>query len=183
MREENRYEKLYTQLLTYVEQIHQRNKRRIRCGLISLIALPVLLIVLLLMTGSSKVVFLIIWIIAMFIVAAYLISVEYLDDRIQKKLVEVSESEQEFDDLLDLNPDRFQPLQTLEARIRPLAGRIELPVAQRKQLRTSRPGAETASVGEAGPAAPESETAPVDESSPAAPETPELPNDRKDGAL
>lgn len=143
MGEDNRYEKLYTQLLTYVEQLHQSNKRRIRRGLISLIALPVLLIVLLLMTDSSRVVFLIIWIIAMFLVAAYLISIEYLDDHIQKKLVELSESEQEFDDLLDLNPERFQPLQTLEARIRPLAGRLELPVSQLKQLRVAKPEAET----------------------------------------
>ena len=53
-------------------------------GLIFLVILPVILGLVLWITGSSKIVFLIIWILCMFALCAYLISVEYLDDSMQR---------------------------------------------------------------------------------------------------
>ena len=51
---------LYGKLLMYAEQVHQDNKRRIKNGLISLIVIPFVLVGILLLTDSSRIVFLII---------------------------------------------------------------------------------------------------------------------------
>lgn len=107
MREAGRdrqYERLYTQLLARAEQLHQSNKRRIRRGLIGLIVLPFILCFILWVTGSSKIVFLIVWVIIMFVMSAYLITIEYIDDFVQKTLNEMSEKETDFGDLLDREP-------------------------------------------------------------------------------
>ena len=58
---------LYGKLLMYAEQVHQDNKRRIKNGLISLIVIPFVLVGILLLTDSSRIVFLIIWIAARWI--------------------------------------------------------------------------------------------------------------------
>ena len=94
------YEQLYSQLLERGETLHESNKKRIRRGLILLVLLPAILGLILWITGSSKIVFLIIWILCMFALCAYLISVEYLDDSIQKTLEEVTDCEADFDELL-----------------------------------------------------------------------------------
>ena len=94
------YEQLYTQLLERGEMLHESNKKRIRRGLILLVILPAILGLILWITGSSKIVFLIIWILCMFALCAYLISVEYLDDSIQKTLEDVTNREADFDGLL-----------------------------------------------------------------------------------
>ena len=99
-RNENRYEGLYSQLLERGEQLHESNKRRIRRGLIALVVLPFVLGFILWMTESDKIVFLIIWIIIMFALSAYLISIEYLDNSIENTLREVTDTEAEFDGLL-----------------------------------------------------------------------------------
>ena len=94
------YEQLYSQLLERGEILHESNKKRIRRGLIMLVLLPAILGLILWITGSSKIVFLIIWILCMFALCAYLISVEYLDDSIQKTLEDVTNREAVFDGLL-----------------------------------------------------------------------------------
>lgn len=68
---ENSTDVLYGKLLMYAEQVHQGNKRRIRHGLVSLIVIPIVLMVVLLLTESSRIVFLLIWIACMFVVAAF----------------------------------------------------------------------------------------------------------------
>ena len=95
-----KYEQLYTQLLERGETLHENNKKRIRRGLIMLVILPFILGLILWITDSSRIVFLIIWILCMFAISAYLISVEYLDDSIQKTLEDVTNSEADFDQLL-----------------------------------------------------------------------------------
>ena len=96
----SRYEQLYTQLLERGEMLHENNKKRIKHGLILLAILPLILGFIIWITGSSKIVFLIFWIICMFIISAYLISVEYLDDSVQKTLEEVTDKESDFDESL-----------------------------------------------------------------------------------
>ena len=98
--ENSRYEQLYTQLLERGEMLHENNKKRIKHGLILLAILPLILGFIIWITGSSKIVFLIFWIICMFIISAYLISVEYLDDSVQKTLEEVTDRESDFDESL-----------------------------------------------------------------------------------
>lgn len=89
------YEKLYDMMLAYEEEIHKKNQKRIKVGMKCLLIIPMIFLILLLLTQSSKLVFLILWIVSLFILAAYLISVEYSDDKLQQKLSEISNQEKE----------------------------------------------------------------------------------------
>lgn len=101
---ENNTDVLYGKLLMYAEQRHQDNKRRIRHGLISLFVIPFVLLIIMLLTDSSRIVFLLIWIFCMFIVAAFLIFIAYFDNQLQATLNELSRCELgEFDSLINVN--------------------------------------------------------------------------------
>lgn len=135
-----KYEELYTELLGRGEMLHQSNKKRIRRGITVLIILPFVLEFIRWMTDSDKVVFLIIWIIIMFVLSAYLISIEYLDYTIEETLRDVTDTEADFGELLprpelrrgDLHErirERFaelreQRLAAEETRIADMAGRL-----------------------------------------------------------
>ena len=99
-RNNHKYEELYTELLGRGEMLHESNKRRIRRGLITLVILPFILEFIRWITDSDKVVFLIIWILIMFVLSAYLISIEYLDYSIEETLKDVTDTEADFDGLL-----------------------------------------------------------------------------------
>lgn len=104
---ENNTDVLYGKLLMYAEQRHQDNKRRIRHGLISLFVIPFVLLVIMLLTDSSRIVFLLVWIFCMFIVAAFLIFIAYFDNQLQATLNELSRCELgEFDSLINVNVKR-----------------------------------------------------------------------------
>ena len=99
-RQDTRYEALYTQLLERGLVMHINNKKRIKVGLIILVLLPVILDIIRILTGSDKIVFLIIWVICMFVLCIYLIWIEYIDDSVQKTLEEVTDTEADFDVLM-----------------------------------------------------------------------------------
>ncbi len=104
---ENSTDVLYGKLLMYAEQRHQDNKRRIRHALISLFVIPFVLLIIMLLTDSSRIVFLLIWIFCMFIVAAFLIFIAYFDNQLQAMLNELSRCELgEFDSLINVNIKR-----------------------------------------------------------------------------
>lgn len=94
------YEELYNRLLDRGVALHANNKKRIRTGLILLAILPAVLIIIRRLTDSDRVVFLIIWVICMFALCIYLISIEFIDDSIRKTLEDVTERELGFDELL-----------------------------------------------------------------------------------
>lgn len=94
------YEELYMRLLERAESMHENNKKRIRIGLIVLGLLPAVLIIIRLLTDSDRVVFLIIWILCTFAVCIYLITIEFIDDSLEKTLEEVTEREADFDELI-----------------------------------------------------------------------------------
>ena len=102
-RRDDRYEKLYAELLTQTELLHQSNKRRIRRGLWGLLVMPLVMAVLLWLTDSSRIVFLLIWVLGMFVLSAYLITVEYLDYKVLRAMEGVSHTELDFDELLKLD--------------------------------------------------------------------------------
>lgn len=81
-----RYEKLYSDMMSYGTDMHEKNKKRIKVGTIVLILLPLILGIIRWLTHSDKVVFLMIWVACMFALAAYLISVEYMDESMQKNI-------------------------------------------------------------------------------------------------
>ena len=109
-----RYEELYNRLLERGMALHENNKKRIKAGLIFLLVFSVLMILIRMITASDRVVFLILWVVGMFLASIYLISVEYIDDSIQKTLGEVSEREADFDDLL---PDSVAVREMVQSRI------------------------------------------------------------------
>ena len=105
MEKKEDYEKLYDMLLGYEQEIHKKNQKRIRIGLRCLIIIPLIFLALLFWTESSKIVFLILWIVcfkivSLFILAGYLIFVEYSDYKLQEKLNEISNREQQERDAL-----------------------------------------------------------------------------------
>lgn len=115
---ENSPDVLYAKLLTYAEQVHQRNKKRISTGVIALAVIPALLIITRLLTDSSRIVFLIIWIFCMFADAAFMIYVAYVDWQLQNVINELSRDELgELDSLIKVNPPRG-PLRLLAGRIK-----------------------------------------------------------------
>lgn len=89
----NKYERMYQDLVSYEHFIHERNQRRIRIGLRCIIIVPLIFLALLFGTNSNKVVFLILWIASLFLLAAYLIGVEYMDYNLQLKLSELGEGD------------------------------------------------------------------------------------------
>ena len=109
-----RYEELYNRLLERGMALHENNKKRIRAGLIFLAVFTVLMILIRLITDSDRVVFLILWVVGMFAASIYLISVEYIDNSIQKTLEDVSEREADFGVLL---PDSEQVREKVQSRI------------------------------------------------------------------
>ena len=98
--QDRHYEELYNRLLERGEAMHINNKKRIRVGLIILALLPVILIFIRRATDSDRIVFLIIWVLCMFALCIYLMSIEFIDDRLQKTLEEVTEREADMGGLI-----------------------------------------------------------------------------------
>ena len=121
----------YTDLVSFAEELHNKNKRRIKASGWILILLPVVLGLIRWMTDSDKTVFLIIWVLCMFVVSAYLVSIEYLDQNLYERLKDLTGSDEEYE---------------------PLVGGLEiiLPVMRKKSMGESAPDAgEAPDVGEA----------------------------------
>lgn len=62
-------------------------------------------------TESNKVVFLILWIVSLFLLAAYLILVEYMDYNLQEKLSEINDEGTRVDSLIGLEMIMFRKSQ------------------------------------------------------------------------
>ena len=121
-RQDRRYEELYEQLLERGLDMHMHNKRRIRNGMILLLLLPVILGVILWVTGSDKIVFLIIWVLCMFALSIYLITIEYIDDSVEKTLEEVTDREADFGELF---PGTEQLAERIGERREMIRGKIK----------------------------------------------------------
>ena len=74
----------YNDLMSYMAKRHERNRKRIKYSGIVMVLLPVILGIVRWLTDSDKIVFLLIWVLCMFALSAYLISVEYIDHNMQK---------------------------------------------------------------------------------------------------
>lgn len=100
MEKKEKYEQMYEMLVDYERKIHEKNQKRIRIGLKCILIIPLIFLILLFWTESNKVVFLILWIVSLFAIAAYLILVEYMDYNLQEKLNEISDGESGVDNLI-----------------------------------------------------------------------------------
>ena len=116
--QDNRYEQLYINMREYTQQLHRRNKSRIKYGTIILILLPLILGTIRWLTDSDKTFFLLIWVFCMFLLSAYLIGVEYLDHSIRKKMEELTDREDDFGDLLEVDQKSSEIREKLRKRTR-----------------------------------------------------------------
>ena len=114
--DEKKYSQLYQALLQEVLQFHSGNQRRIRKGMLSLLLVPLVFLVLLFLSEGSRVIFLLLWIMSMFGIAAYLIAVEYIDYEMQNKVKRITKKEVELDQLTPLPSAMPQLLPMLRGR-------------------------------------------------------------------
>lgn len=114
--DEKKYSRLYQALLQEVLQFHNGNQRRIRKGMLSLLLVPLVFLVLLFLSEGSRVIFLLLWIVSMFGIAAYLIAVEYIDYEMQNKVKKITKKEVELDQLTPLPSAMPQLLPLLRGR-------------------------------------------------------------------
>lgn len=101
----------YNNLSSYAKELHENNKKRIKISGFVLILLPIILGLIRWMTDSDKTVFLMIWVLCMFVLYVYLVSVEYLDHVLQKRIKGMSNSEEDYDSLLngeEIIPDKVK---------------------------------------------------------------------------
>ena len=80
----------YEKLLPYAEEQHRGNQRALHTGVGWLFALPIVLLVVQKLTGSSKIAILLAWIVGMFIIAAALIHISFADYELQKYLKDLT---------------------------------------------------------------------------------------------
>lgn len=114
--DKKKYSQLYQALLQEVLQFHSGNQRRIRKGMLSLLLVPLAFLVLLFLSDGSRVIFLLLWIVSMFGIAAYLIAVEYIDYEMQNKVKQITKKEVELDQLTALPTGMPQLLPHLRGR-------------------------------------------------------------------
>lgn len=90
---ERNYEEIFQKVLDYEQTLHEKNRKRIKIGLKCIWIVPLFFLALLFLTGSNKVIFLILWIVSLFALSIYLIVVEYMDYNLQEKIMELKGEE------------------------------------------------------------------------------------------
>ncbi len=90
---ERDYEEIFQKVLDYEQTLHEKNRKRIKIGLKCIWIVPLFFLALLFLTGSNKVIFLILWIVSLFALSVYLIVVEYMDYNLQEKIMELKGEE------------------------------------------------------------------------------------------
>lgn len=126
--QDEKYSQLYERLVEQVTQQHKHNQQRIRKGLWCLPGVTVLFLLLVMLTDGSRNIYLLLWIAAVFALAAYLISVEYADYEMQKNLSDVTQLEQELGGLMNGSAERTRRFLNFSGLQRNAAG--EEPAAE-----------------------------------------------------
>lgn len=105
---EDKYEQMYHRIMEYEDEIHKANQRRIKAGIKCLIFVPLIFLFLLFVTDSDKVIFLVLWIVSLFIIAIYLIYVEYSDFLLQEEIGKLANQEREIEGLIGSETESLQ---------------------------------------------------------------------------
>ena len=96
------YQKVYQAILEYQKEQHRKNQKKILWGIRLVILIPLVFLTLMFSRESSKVVFLVLWIVSLFTISAYLIYVEYMDYTLQERMAELGMKEDgQIESLLD----------------------------------------------------------------------------------
>ena len=107
-------ENLYEMVMDFEKKSHEKNQKRIMIGLRCLYIIPAIFLFLLMVMKSSKIIFLALWIISLFILAVYLIVVEYMDYNLQNHVNKLEGKKNgKVDSLIEMdrfekNVDRFE---------------------------------------------------------------------------
>ena len=80
---------IFDKMLDYYTQSHRKNKKRIRVGMVCMLVIPLIFLMLMFTMNSSKIVYLVFWIISLFALCTYLIAVEYMDYNLQERMKEL----------------------------------------------------------------------------------------------
>lgn len=103
MKQKKDVQQMYNRLMEYERQQHESNQKKIKVGIRLLWIIPLIFLALLFITDSSKPIFLVLWIVSLFVLAVYLIMVEYADYNLQEKMNEINGNRDGFDSLLDFD--------------------------------------------------------------------------------
>lgn len=115
----DKYRKAYNMVIEYEKEAHRKNQKRISVGLKLIIIIPLIFLAMLFFTGSSKVIFLILWIVSLFILAAYLITVEYMDYNLMERMAKLRGQDEDMEDYDLIGND------AIENRIRDVLDKID----------------------------------------------------------
>lgn len=114
--DDKRLREMYDKLVGYEKTIHEQNQKRIKIGLRCIYIIPLFFLVLLMIVpDSSKIIFLVLWIVSPFAIAVYLIGVEYVDYKLQEKMNEIS----------GCDAQSVSPVVQIEDRVQEIAERVE----------------------------------------------------------
>lgn len=114
--EDKKLREMYDKLVGYEKTIHEQNQKRIKIGLRCIYIIPLFFLVLLMIVpDSSKLIFLVLWIVSLFAIAVYLIGVEYVDYKLQEKMNEIS----------GCDAQSVSPVVQIEDRVQEIAERVE----------------------------------------------------------
>lgn len=114
--DDKKLREMYDKLVGYEKTIHEQNQKRIKIGLRCIYIIPLFFLVLLMIVpDSSKIIFLVLWIVSLFAIAVYLIGVEYVDYKLQEKMNEIS----------GCDAQSVSPVVQIEDRVHEIAERVE----------------------------------------------------------
>ena len=114
--DDKRLREMYDKLVGYEKTIHEQNQKRIKIGLRCIYIIPLFFLVLLMIVpDSSKIIFLVLWIVSLFVIAVYLIGVEYVDYKLQEKMNEIS----------GCDAQSVSPVVQIEDRVQEIAEKVE----------------------------------------------------------
>lgn len=114
--DDKRLREMYDKLVGYEKTIHEQKQKRIKIGLRCIYIIPLFFLVLLMIVpDSSKIIFLVLWIVSLFAIAVYLIGVEYVDYKLQEKMNEIS----------GCDAQSVSPVVQIEDRVQEIAERVE----------------------------------------------------------
>lgn len=133
MNERDKYHQLYDRLLDEVKRLHELIKVGIRQGLKMLVIVPLLFMVVMFLTQGSKGIFLVLWIVSTFVIAAFLIALEYVDHGIQKRLEEITGMENELPDDSLMPEIELPEIDIEELRLAAQERRSQLPLHKLKE--------------------------------------------------
>ena len=78
------------EITAFAENMHTKNQHKKKICLRCMMIIPLVFMVLMFTMDTAKVVYLLLWVISLFIFCAYLIIIDYIDDKLARKFNELN---------------------------------------------------------------------------------------------